>query len=375
MSAEAFVTRCLRLPRVTASQLQLPREIKVLPVAEPDHPTIGDVCFAVRLRDNFRSSVAILLNERHYVVEALLRAVRIEVIECCDKDPILVLCGLREVQSTYKQTAERMRFSQLPALDLEPFGDPAELPLEKKQKLIAVQLKTASTNALADDHPCKNIQPMPFKNYRLVKIPGEQKTFPWCEANLPNCYCMPLEAITTDKFAANMATIVVHRPFDAEQVAQAVSKTIPFVHISSKNTIRILLNDAGAATINSIAAIDGVAKICRDSDVMENKAPSFTRTAPKISGNKSTSTSMSLKETCGPLWLKVMKVDSSPFQEELGPKLAAFLRLHFVKFSEDHLHLWAKADHAEAAEMLNERLVGGVYRVLWPKAPEPGPCN
>lgn len=370
MSAEAFVARFLRIPRVTAQELALPREIKVLPVADPDRPIVADDCYAVRLRDNYRSAAAILLNERHYVVEALLRTVRIEVIECCDKDPILVLCGLREVQSTYRQAAERMRFSQLPALNLEPFGDPAMLPVEKKHKFIAVQLKSASTIALPDDHPCKNILPLPFKNYRIVKIPHEQKTHPWCEANLPDCYCMPLEALTTDKYAPNMATIVVHRPFDAEQVAKAVCQVTPFVHISSKNSVRVLVNDA--SVINSLSKINGVAKICRDMDIMHDKAPIFARTFPKNTGNK-VNTPVRTKDPCGPLWLKVTKVNGTPFEDELGPKLASFLRLEFVKMSEDRLELWARAEHEAAAEMLNERLVGGVYRILWPRAPaEPG---
>ncbi len=362
MSAEAFVSRFLRLPRVLAERAQLPTTVKVMP-ADFDFASNREAVVGVRLRDAFASAAALVLNERWYVVNALRHAVTTAVFPCADRDPVLVLGGFKEVADTISTTVAKIKLFQLDGLDLEVFGGADQLPTPEQVKYIATQLYTASTSNLPDAHPCRSIEMLPFKNYRLVPY-GGKSMFSWCTENLKGCFVMPLAAIISDKYKTKMATVTIAKPHDAFAVGKLVAEVVPFVHVLSKNAVRILVDEWSPTVVDKLKKVQGVQRVAKDSDVLEDKVATFERQAA-ITG-RTTSTSVPLR-VVGALELRISTTDNSPIDDAVGPKLAEFLRCRFIRMVGGVM--WAEAPSAELAEMLHERQVGHLYRVLWPKAP------
>jgi hypothetical protein len=76
----------------------------VLPCAFSARTNIQCETFCLRLRDAFQSAEAVFFGDRYYVTNATTHAVQIYVVDCAERDPIMVFVGFKPVADTILQT-------------------------------------------------------------------------------------------------------------------------------------------------------------------------------------------------------------------------------------------------------------------------------
>ncbi len=112
--AEATIPTFLRVPAYARKVApNLPATVNLLPMIKgmEDMPK-GDVTFAVRLNETYMDVDALLAGERWFVAKACLRARRLTIVECADRDPLLVLDGFNEVENTKEDTTRNTASSR-----------------------------------------------------------------------------------------------------------------------------------------------------------------------------------------------------------------------------------------------------------------------
>jgi hypothetical protein len=64
------------------------------------------------LRDAFQSAEAVFFGDRYYVTNATTH-VQIYVVDCAERDPIMVFVGFKPVADTILQTLQKVKFIDL----------------------------------------------------------------------------------------------------------------------------------------------------------------------------------------------------------------------------------------------------------------------
>lgn len=342
----------VRVPSRLARQFELPTSFPVL--LPSDKPPSGDVQFAIRLKDNYTCGKAILLNERWYVRNALLRARRVIVLECSDKDPLLVLSsfGDTDIEPTFN-------FVPLPTLDFE--GD---IPTPKIHELAVQLLRQPPPTHLIRNYPMPK-----YKMYHSVPTPDNQIS-KFVRENFKDlsCVVMPKEALLTDNFLPRMASVYVRKTHSTTDVVTNLQQhpQFPYIHMSSKNHIRILTSDGitdpilqilkttpgvSYITIDAVGSKKHFTSISATSDDADSKAESFRRY------NATT--------------LKIMRVDGNAITPEVGKLLVNALKLDLLEVRDGAVLM--KAASTDICANMHEMRLKDAYKVCWLGAPPEGP--
>ena len=353
------VKRFLRIPNRIAKLRNIPSTVECLPVG--DIPK-GEHTYGIKLKDAYQDTIAIVTNERYYVIKALQLANRAFVVEAAAGDPILIIDGILDTERNISTI--KIEFIPLPTF---PLPADQQIP-QDKDEFVAVQLTSQS---IPSDHWIRAYENEHFKTYRLIPVPGsgsqKKALTAWKSEHFANiaaaAILMPHKAITTSQYTPQMGTVFIHKTESADSIANKLTTVgVPYIHLNTKNSLRILVKEWNDDIKGKINSIPGVMYHTIDSEILSGSTTKHY--AKTYHGNK-----VHIRTTTqNPLDLKIARSDGSPMSEDVGKHLAALINANFIKISEGKL--WVRGSDAAQCEALNECSLGGIYHVSWPNAPE-----
>ncbi len=151
---------------------EIPDTVPMLPVIKSpaDFSHLPGAIYAVRLNESYTDVAALLLGERWYVVTAVKRAHQVMLIECADRDPLLLLYGFEAVERALVDVQKRVTWISLPST-----GE--DLPLELQPAAMGTFVFKSLTGTLPPDHPAYQKDVNKYKKYACVPFSVESTFF------------------------------------------------------------------------------------------------------------------------------------------------------------------------------------------------------
>lgn len=328
--------RQLRVPKFFADELHCPRSVDLLPTKASDVTPVG--WFAIRLRDAFADTDALLRGERFYVTQAISMASKAFVVQCPDRDPLLLLKDVS--QSHVNTTSQHLKFLSLPS-------DSVDLPDEDDVVFFAIQAPCGGAPLPTGAIPLK------YKNYSILPVPVSSLDAQSLPPMLPKLLYYPRSAITNSTDASHIMSITVQKAFDAAAIAIAVSEMgYAFVHISNNNSVKVrCVDDVSQADINNILRIDGVLNVVNEGTKKKEWKQDRTPAGEQR-------TELGKKNEC-----MIRRLDGNPVSEAVANALRPLLGASKVRGV--GVVAFAVFGSEDEARKLHERVVNHMYAISY----------
>lgn len=255
----------LRVPAFAASAAQedLPTTVTSLPA--DDQYTSG--WYGIRCHDSWKDPVALLNGEKGWVLLALRRCERAYIVQCVNRDPLLLL---RNMCATRQNTDLS---SVLTFLALDP-STTNSVHLEDiacaTQAFFTCQQITAPHHDMsAEDRAAytkfqSKVVPNPHKTYSTVALGVDDldnKGVPIIR--FPGILLCPRKPLIDSSVSPHhIFSVVAAKDSTTSDIASAASSNYPFLHMQSKSTLRVVtVSKVAQSDIDFFLALPGVLKV------------------------------------------------------------------------------------------------------------------